>query len=997
MAIGDVTASGGLQSAPIVDRASSIRSNAMNGLGDAVGQLARAGVAYLGDQTAIAKVYDARAQGSMNLQLESQFLTYQTERAQDYTNFTRERSADPMGLTSEFNNFLAGKEQEFLNNVPPRFREEYAAKLAADRAQRVSGAFSSELQLLDESDKALLEGNLNTLGSALKGGGTTLEDAQVSWDEMVNKSGLPTATKESLILGGRATLQGMEFGTQLELAGRGYGAASEDISGADVVMANATPQQRGFLNALSSREAGSYDVWNGGQKFQGFTDHPANLGLIKPGGSSAAGRYQFTQGTWNSTTADYEKRYGVKVPDFSPEWQDRMALHLARLEFNRRNGQGLDFDTALNSGDPEMLKLVRRALGNPYTDDPNSVVWEGWAARTFAGGDEEADAKFIEMMLGERGIAGGGTGQAAGVNVWTDPRFADIPLDQKSKLAAASASASEDYRKQQADEISRATKAFSDSVYAQAYANGDSAELAALKDSPLWSTDVEKRYREGLTDYSNKKASMFEVDGKLASGAPLGTKDQQGYNLWAGEATLRGITQGDSASYDKLRYGFERSGMLPSDSVRSFQSAMANPATQQQALEFLSSVQGANPDALQASGFTEKDIAAISTFSWLAANGDPASAITEYQKMQQRAETFAEDPVKAKKDATKLWQENYGMDFVPEVFDSLLEFKPSLPTNPAVQMQLETDAVTAFQYGYLQTGSEEGAWEYTKSVLQRTWGSSFVGTEKQLMRFPPEHSPFFPADANGSRNYITKSLQLWAEGVAPEGSNISPDSANIVSDSLTEQEVRKGLAPTYRVTGVDDTGAIVVLPGRWGGDGVGLIAQESLVAQSAEEATVVHGEATRELAWFNKQVADKMLEKAVTPEEVAAAEAYRSASEADIAKNGTLTEPGILENFKFWFRDLGEAGDQLVNGLPPTSEELATNRIFSVINDERFAAEQKEIRARTYDLIRKERKADGSRYNQPQAEARARVEVISRVTGQSPEAVAKALDIEINW
>ena len=68
-----------------------------------------------------------------------------------------------------------------------------------------------------------------------------------------------------------------------------------------------------------------YDVLVGGSLFTDFTDHPRRLVRLRPGlASTAAGRYQLL-----ARYFDFYRRL-LKLPDFSPESQDAIALQQIR-------------------------------------------------------------------------------------------------------------------------------------------------------------------------------------------------------------------------------------------------------------------------------------------------------------------------------------------------------------------------------------------------------------------------------------------------------------------------------------------------------------------------------------------------------------------------------------------------------------------------------------------------------------------------------------------
>lgn len=102
-----------------------------------------------------------------------------------------------------------------------------------------------------------------------------------------------------------------------------------------------TPAERAFLDAIAAGETTSgsqnnygYSMGFGGRNIPSLAAHPykprqfsTTMHSDKFGGASptsAAGRYQFQRGTWDSAAR------AVGVKDFSPASQDKVALYLAR-------------------------------------------------------------------------------------------------------------------------------------------------------------------------------------------------------------------------------------------------------------------------------------------------------------------------------------------------------------------------------------------------------------------------------------------------------------------------------------------------------------------------------------------------------------------------------------------------------------------------------------------------------------------------------------------
>src|SRR5690349_650237 len=95
------------------------------------------------------------------------------------------------------------------------------------------------------------------------------------------------------------------------------------------------PEAYALLDAISGPESkGSYNVRYGGAHFDSYDDHPRihkkiTSGPNKAKTSSAAGRYQITETTWNRIQPI------LGLPDFSPESQDKAAWYLAQQDYGR--------------------------------------------------------------------------------------------------------------------------------------------------------------------------------------------------------------------------------------------------------------------------------------------------------------------------------------------------------------------------------------------------------------------------------------------------------------------------------------------------------------------------------------------------------------------------------------------------------------------------------------------------------------------------------------
>lgn len=827
MAIGDVSASGGLSLNPQQDRASRIDQTSALRLGESINGLVRAGMGYLESGTKLDEMYVSRARKSMQMEIDTGLVEWQRQQAEDYTVFSRERSSNPLGMTKEYSARLDAAAEDFLKGVPPMFHEEYQARLRQDKALRVSSAFMAELEALDTVDQHRLQESLNTIGSALRGGGVDLEDAEARWQEMVGNSGLPAEVKHELARQGAATLQGLEFNELVTQSAKGYGVASVDWSGGDVVAAGLAPQQRGVLNAIASREAKSYNVWNGGATFEDYSDHPAAKGK-PPGASSAAGRYQFTLGTWRQAAASFQRTYGIAVPSFEPEWQDRVADHWAETIFNKWNGEGLTYQQVLKSGDPAQIVKIRRVLGNPkIASNPNSVEWEGWADRSFGGDSAKADAAFLEVFGGAKGVAGGGSGAPQLPNVWTDPRYAQLSLEEKQQYANAAWDVAKDWRTQESARIKTERTQFNTEMYELGYSSGDLSLMGQFAGNQYWSGEAEREFRKGVDAFEQKTITIGEVQNKLSAGEALSPRDMKAYGQWFGDAGYQGIAAGDDAAISRLAYGFTQSGKLPPDIVGVFREGMANPEVSAKLAEVFASIHAGSPGALTAAGFSAKDLTDLQVFADLARTASPQQTGELWERIQAQEAVSGKSPDALRKEAAKQWAEK---DLSSSILSSIAQ--PTFASRfslDSVQISNQNlavfnrEAAEAYQLGFAIYGDPKQAETYARETMAEKWGVSHslmsVGEDGRgrpaVMKFPPEK--YYPA-SEGTYEYLYNTARDMFTAELPDGVEISRSSIRFVPDTQTDREVLAGQPPTYNLVGETKDGQLIVLPQRFGGE-----------------------------------------------------------------------------------------------------------------------------------------------------------------------------------
>jgi muramidase (phage lysozyme) len=123
------------------------------------------------------------------------------------------------------------------------------------------------------------------------------------------------------------------------------------------------PNVRTFLDFLGKAEGADYNVIVGGGKFEDFSKHPGIVGLrTKSGPSTAAGKYQITKRTYNDIAPK------LKITDFSPESQDRIAVALIRRRGALNDVVNGNWDSAIQKLGKEWASLPTSPYPQPKKD-----------------------------------------------------------------------------------------------------------------------------------------------------------------------------------------------------------------------------------------------------------------------------------------------------------------------------------------------------------------------------------------------------------------------------------------------------------------------------------------------------------------------------------------------------------------------------------------------------------------------------------------------------
>jgi len=474
-----------------------------------------------------------------------------------------------------------------------------------------------------------------------------------------------------------------------------------------------------------------------------------------------------------------------------------------------------------------------------------------------------------------------------------------------------------------------------------------------------------RKEREGVAEFQNKESSSFEVGEALAAGKAISPRQMEGYKNWFGEARMQAVASGNADVMSEMLRAASTARIFPPGAKEALRVAMGSPTGRGNALEFMAGVAQQDPALLARSGFTDDEISEAKTFARIAGGfGSQEETLTALDAMRQNAQ--GSDPGKLKSDGLKLFSESV-LPNLPEIIQNDW-FDPAMPRPQGETFMLQADASQAFIDGYKIYANEQAATEHMKTVLERKWGATEVGSSKAIMRLPPEN--FYPP----MQGMFGPSFEYLGTAVRTAYGMQDSDNFFLVPDGATDKEVAAGKLPTYRVWKENALGVMELMPGRWGGDAVTTPAQD----ESAKKAEAINYDADAialrtQIDIAREELSRKTLEASEansvfgkeSMEAKKAADAVAKANKEYNDRVDAAKETGYIPPAAYLLQEqmLSQEGKAGVQDLVSKAMEGPTKEA---------------VRARAAYLQREGRKDDGSRYSASDALQEALAERIAK-------------------
>lgn len=694
----------------------------------------------------------------------------------DFTNNTQARAAK--------------LSREFLSGLPQDLREEFSPLLQTFQQSSVTTAFGTEIAAQDNAFLTdfveLTELGVSEILATSGDVDIVAEQTLGELERVLETSPLSETAKETQRRSVEAAVRGAQFSklareealgninipTGVELTPNANGVYKSDrpvaggLPAAAVGLLNAIagPESSGEYNRLYSGDGARYfDPATGGWK------HPNSGATITSGPnkgqkSTAAGRYQFINGTWKIVA----QNYGLE--DFSPENQDKGAWNWAQDYYaEQTNGQNLE--AVLRSGDPAMIERVRQVLAEQ---------WEGLK--------NVAPSTFLAQVTN-------GTGNPSAL--LNDPLFENIPHTERMAMLAGAGA--------EADKLRREMQATYD---AQTEQMRQQLEFG-LADGTLTPLHIENfiRQRGGTVDDRKDLMGVWE-ENNAREAATMATLEmaRDPTTLW----------DNDTATQDQLDLTYEKLKVAEemSKGNSEFFEALVLPLVGASQI-----IPDGLKNTLQRNLYLQDIGAAAGNWEALAmlAAEAPTAFMTGFSKdIQEQAAMFnalrgtmpdkdlieslrgsTNPAVRAIRDANRkaadaIITENIA-DWTPAGLAREIGLGKHAALDAASGAAFQAEVVQQFKRQYTLTGNENAAWAGVKEITLRRWGNAQINGQNRVMRSAPAQvHPAF----EGGHDYVQE--QFAAE--------VGVESSFFISDEVSEAELAAGQPVSYRVLAYDGNG-----------------------------------------------------------------------------------------------------------------------------------------------------------------------------------------------
>lgn len=741
----------------------------------------------------LAQKYQQREEETAKFEALKRYNEFLGSQQEQYTQLTREAPANGVDFALMATKSYDEAAEQFLTTLPEPLQDEYAARLAQTRAQRSNDALNEQFRLQDNFAKVGVDEQINAGKIQLDQDPGKLDQTRAGVDEFIKNAPWPEEIKEAYRKKAYADLEEAAFRASVREDPSNIGAL-----GVGKFPAMNLPKEvegRAALGMSFFHSQGLEDfkvagimghlLWESGGKLNGNARNP---------GDGADGSDSIGIAQWNADRAQALKEFAAmnRKPWTDLEVQFAFVMHeMQNSPHGRRAYAELQRATNVEEAVAAFMHYERPAGYKP--DNPRGG--HGWSNRL---------ANAMSLM-----------GMEIDASSMGDERFANIPYERRMALAEDALAQSNAMRTAQA-------RAAQDQYNAQI-----NQLMLGIHDGTAGLADIQAARGEWLTEYADvKKATdAWEARNKdvITTQQAVSALSDPNY-LWdptdsdnkkmldsvvkADNGQAR-IGQRDDDYIDRVVVPmFQQSRMLPPSILGAMQ-AMArssNPQDVNWAYSQMDRLEQMNPRAFGRDAGEEQ---LTQLMDWRRLR----TMYPEEEIVDRMRESQDPRKIQARKALEPEAREALADIAMPELlghFDDAWLDEPEAPLDPMASAAMRAEFDDYFVDQFTRTYDKEVAKTNALKLMERNgWGVSRIGGEPRMMKFAPEK--VYGQEIDGSFGWMREQA---VEELTPvfETAGLPADTPfELIASPQTEDEIRRGLKPSYLVVARNEFGAYEVV------------------------------------------------------------------------------------------------------------------------------------------------------------------------------------------
>ena len=343
------------------------------------------------------------------------------------------------------------------------------------------------------------------------------------------------------------------------------------------------------------------------------------------------------------------------------------------------------------------------------------------------------------------------------------------------------------------------------------FERGDIGSVRKLINDPKYNKDLSAKevgaYRNAIKKQAEENAKKLNILNGIQGGGfidPKNKDNKKAVDLLFQQGLQEGLLSNDPRSFEATKQLITNTGIMP-ETLQGLVRASyvsSDPQGKTLAYQLVSDINQSNPNILTVSGLTDKQITEAETYTYYKNQGVPESdAVSLIQNNLYPKDKVVTDFRKQEITKGKMFQGNK----IGDIFDEgLFDFDADILDVGSKAIAYQAKFQRLQEDYYLATGDENLATKRAKSVFKVNHGTSKITSDDEYVTdYPPEnfykHPVFTDHFENEDTTHIWMRDQLKTAVDETLNRDVPFENLRLVSDAITEQQVKRGIEPTYQV------------------------------------------------------------------------------------------------------------------------------------------------------------------------------------------------------